>query len=285
MKQLIMLRGLPASGKSTWAKAVVESHPNQYKRVNKDEIRDMIDNGFWSRDTEKFVLRVRDSIIAAALDNGKHVIVDDTNFAPKHEAHLKQMAKAHDAEFVVRNFEASVEDCIERDLKRSRSVGERVIRKMYNDYLRPAVEKIEPDYSLPWCIICDLDGTLAHLNGRNPYDASTCEQDELCLPVFSVIHAVHANCGDDIIFMSGREDKYREQTERWLMGHYAITPLHIYMRSAGDMRKDSIIKRELYEAHVKGKYNVRFVLDDRNQVVELWRSLGLTCFQVAEGDF
>jgi len=57
------------------------------------------------------------------------------------------------------------------------------------------------------------------------------------------------------------------------------------MRKTGDSRKDSIVKREIFEEHIKGKYRIQFVLDDRNQVVEMWRQLGLTCLQVAEGDF
>lgn len=57
------------------------------------------------------------------------------------------------------------------------------------------------------------------------------------------------------------------------------------MRKSGDMRKDSIVKREMFDEHIRGRYNVNFVLDDRNQVVELWRSMGLTCLQVADGDF
>jgi hypothetical protein len=57
------------------------------------------------------------------------------------------------------------------------------------------------------------------------------------------------------------------------------------MRKEGDVRKDAIVKGEIYEKNINGKYNVLFVLDDRNQMVEMWRGLGLTCLQVADGDF
>jgi hypothetical protein len=57
------------------------------------------------------------------------------------------------------------------------------------------------------------------------------------------------------------------------------------MRQTDDNRKDSIIKEEIYDAHIRGKYNVLFVLDDRDQVVQMWRSLGLTVLQCNEGDF
>ena len=58
------------------------------------------------------------------------------------------------------------------------------------------------------------------------------------------------------------------------------------MRATGDVRKDWIVKKELYKAHVKGQYFINFILDDRNQVVDLWRlDLGLPCLQVNYGDF
>jgi hypothetical protein len=58
------------------------------------------------------------------------------------------------------------------------------------------------------------------------------------------------------------------------------------MRRTGDRRKDSVVKRQMYERTVAGKYDVLFVLDDRNQVVDMWRKeLNLACFQVDYGDF
>lgn len=57
------------------------------------------------------------------------------------------------------------------------------------------------------------------------------------------------------------------------------------MRPEGDERKDSIVKQEIYEKYIKDRYNVRFVLDDRNQVVDMWREVGLKVLQVAPGDF
>ena len=81
MKKVYLTKGLPGSGKSTWAKEMVSKNPNSYKRVNKDDLRAMLDNGKHSEDAEKFILNVRDSIILLALENGKHVIVDDTNLA------------------------------------------------------------------------------------------------------------------------------------------------------------------------------------------------------------
>lgn len=278
MIKVFLTKGLPASGKSTWAKKLIEENPNSYKRINKDDLRAMLDNSKHSNDSEKFILQVRDVMILMAIEKGKHVIVDDTNLAPKHETTIREIIKGK-AELIIQDFtDVPLETCIERDLKRAVSVGEKVIRKMYNQYLKPIIKKPEYSFSLQDVVICDLDGTLCLLNGRNPYDASMCEYDELNTVVDSLLF------GKAVILCSGREEKYREQTLKFLKNN-DINFIKLFMRKTGDYRKDCIIKEEIYNDYIKGKYNVEFVLDDRNQVVEMWRNMGLTCLQVAEGDF
>ena len=137
-------------------------------------------------------------------------------------------------------------------------------------------------------ILCDLDGTLALIDHRSPYDASTAEEDTLNHPIGNIIEVyTHQKLYDiAIIFVSGREDKYRPQTEKWLQKHNITNYEALYMRKSGDFRKDTVIKKEIYEQHIAGKYEVLFVLDDRDQVVRMWRKeLGLTCLQVEYGDF
>jgi len=142
-------------------------------------------------------------------------------------------------------------------------------------------------FDKPRVVICDLDGTLSLFEKedksskyyRNPYDASTCDNDMLNEAVKIVLDNF-----SNVILLSGREEKYRAQTERFLDKHQ-VSRLKLLMRPTDDFRKDSVVKEELYNTYVKDKYYVLFVLDDRDQVVKMWRSLGLTCFQVAEGNF
>ena len=278
MIQVILTKGLPASGKSTWARKMIDENPNCYKRINKDDLRDMLDNSKHTDDSEKFILNVRDALILMAIEKGKHVIIDDTNFSTKHENRIRELIKGK-AKLVIKDFtDVPVETCIARDLKRQNSVGEKVIMHMYNQFLKPKQQVIEVIEGLPHAIICDMDGTLALLNGRNPYDASTCENDGLNKVVASLL------IGKNVLIVSGREDKYREQTEKFLSKHN-IQYVMLFMRTTDDIRKDSVIKNEIFDAHIRGKFNIDFVLDDRNQVVQAWRDMGLTCLQVAEGDF
>jgi predicted kinase len=135
--RVILTRGLPGSGKTTWARQVMAASPGMYKRVNKDELRVMLDGGRWSPGNERFVEAVRDQIVVAAIAAGKHVIVDDTNLDPRHERHVRALVGGR-AEVLIEEFDVPLEECIRRDAARPEPVGERVIRQMYEDFLAPA---------------------------------------------------------------------------------------------------------------------------------------------------
>lgn len=133
--------------------------------------------------------------------------------------------------------------------------------------------------------ICDLDGTLALFKDkghRGPFDYGKVSDDELNEPVAEVVRALY-QYGYIPVYLSGRESTCRTQTLLWLQQHKlpGYWPL---MREPNDNRSDVVVKRELYD-QVPSNLDVKFALDDRNQVVELWRSMSIPCFQVAEGDF
>lgn len=140
---------------------------------------------------------------------------------------------------------------------------------------------------LPYAIISDLDGTLASLEGRDPFNGKLSLNDILNDPVANILEVYDNQTlyNISLILISGREEKYREITEKWLkkngINHYSA----LYLRQNGDYRKDSLIKKEIYEKYINGKYDVLFVLEDRDQVVKMWRSLGITCLQVDYGNF
>lgn len=283
MNKITILKGLPGSGKSTWAKEQVEGSPATV-RVNKDELWTMLfadsKRQGWH---EKLVLSVRDNIIISALAHKRNIIVDDTNFNPIHEKKIRQIADAAgNTRVEVKVFDTPLDECIENDLNRDRSVGETVIRQMRNQYIRPTLA-VEQNPELDAAVIFDLDGTLALIGDRDPYDATECEYDKLNYPVFEALMR-HREGGYKIIICSGRSSKYLEQTDRWL-GKHMIEPDLFLMRKEGDKRKDSHVKREMFMSHIIDKYYVEAVYDDRQQVVDTWRDLGLNVFQVADGRF
>lgn len=134
-------------------------------------------------------------------------------------------------------------------------------------------------------IICDLDGTLCLLGDRKPYGKDIdVSKDEVNEPVSWLLHVMQ-DAGYKIIFVSGREDLHEKATVEWLNRHIDFN-YELWMRKTGDYRKDAVIKREIFDNHIKDKYKILFTLDDRNQVVDMWRKeLNLPCFQVDYGDF
>lgn len=281
MKKVIILQGLPASGKSTYAKKLIEDNPNMYKRVNKDDLRAMIDNGKWSKDNEKMILAVRDAIILQALEHGKHVIVDDTNLHHKHVDQITELVKGK-AKVETKFFDITPEEAIERDLKRPVSVGSKVIMRMYNQFLKQKTDQYEPDLHKPTAYIFDVDGTLAQMDGRSPYEWEKVGEDHTREDV-CVMATMLKEAGHKIIIFTGRDGACEEETKHWLWKN-AIHWDHFDIRPEGNTEKDAVIKRRMFDA-IKDDYNILGVFDDRNQVVEMWRSMGLTCFQVADGDF
>lgn len=136
----------------------------------------------------------------------------------------------------------------------------------------------------PKAIICDIDGTLAYMGQRKPYDFENVDQDEVKHATAESVRVFY-NAGYWIILFSGREDSSKGKTAAWLKRN--DIPYHeLHMRKTRDLRKDALVKKELYETHVADKYNVLLVLDDRDQVVKMWREeLNLPCFQVDYGNF
>lgn len=133
-------------------------------------------------------------------------------------------------------------------------------------------------------IICDIDGTLAHMTDRGPYDTSRYHTDIVDETIREIVSRYKAS-GIVIILCSGRSEEFKSTTQEWLH-RFGIAYDLLLMRLPGDRTNDALVKKELYTTHIKDKYDILFVLDDRNRVVDMWRNdLGLKCLQVAPGDF
>lgn len=137
-------------------------------------------------------------------------------------------------------------------------------------------------------IICDIDGTVARFDPtiRTPYEHEKSDQDLPHQHVIDLLNIIRFGATDvDILMVSGRYDKHREITYDWLQKH-KVPFNRLFMRDDDDNRPDNIVKMEIYTNNIEKHYDILFVLDDRNRVVDMWRKvLKLPCFQVAEGDF
>ena len=276
-QMLLMLKGLPASGKSTFSRELCAN--SSFKRINKDELRAMLHDSKHTKTKEKFILKARDALIELALSNGFSVVVDDTNLAEYHEATLAELAKKYKATFEIKFFNVSVDECIKRDLVRPNSVGSTVIRRMYEDHLKP--KPISQNPHLTKAIICDIDGTLAHMVNRGPFDWAKVGEDSLDTQVASILNKFSMD--HYIILLSGRDSICRSETEEWLK-KYRVKYDDLFMRPEGNCEKDTIIKRKLFDDHIANKYYVDFVIDDRASVCRMWHGLGLKLFRVGNPD-
>ena len=133
-------------------------------------------------------------------------------------------------------------------------------------------------------VIVDVDGTLAIMNGRGPFEWTKVYQDRVNEPVADLVRRLKTS-GLSVIIVTGRDGVALDDTKRWLNDN-SIPFDAIFYRPARNFEKDSMIKRRIYDTSIRDNWDIQFVLDDRNQVVKMWREeLGIPVFQVADGDF
>lgn len=298
MKRVIAPRGLPGSGKSTWVAERLAADPRS-ARINNDDLVAASFTGGDRKERGRTLYRMRRALLRAFLaDDGiDTVYLDNTNLNVHTLNDLQMVALEQGASFeVVDDFLAvPVDECIARDATRPEPVGESVIRTMHERQARrlgpwkprdyPPVMPYVNDPALPSCWLFDIDGTLAIRHpDRGIYDLSTVGLDWPNTPVVLAAAALH-DAGEHIIVMSGRDSSAREDTQAWLLEHLGFAP-PLHMRPAGDVRPDYVVKHELFTEHIADIFHVIAVLDDRDQVVNLWRRrLQVPTFQVADGDF
>lgn len=294
---LKILIGISASGKSTWAKEFVAKN-DKWCIVSRDDFRYSWQNrGIVDEKLENLITDMVERSIESLINRGYSVIYDATNLKASYISKIASIVR-YTAKVEYQIFDIPKDTAIERDSKRERTVGIDVITRQYTQYrtlldsfdfeqLNPIPKKyIEPTFdSLKKnCVIFDIDGTLAHTSGkRSPYDYDKVEVDDLDI-VISNIYGSMADSGYFMIVLSGREDSCKEQTKSWLEKNGIVFD-ELFMRKTGDSRKDSLIKEEIFWEHIEPNYNVIAVFDDRDQVVKMWRNLGLKCLQVEPGNF
>lgn len=307
MAKLTVMRGLPASGKTTRAYSLVARGAS---RVSRDELRRSLfnvqDKARLDPVKESVITRVEKDMVFALLATGQDVVVDDMNLRNEYIKSWDLLAQQFDAEFqIVDLTDVPLYVLINRNLNRNDGVPQQLVNELYQRYVKgkphplPYERKqlkdnvvgapyVRPDYK-PKAIIVDIDGTVALHANRSPYDYSLVSTDEPNLPIVQLVKDwAHQNPSGIILFTSGRPDSCRDETEKWL-GRTFLGLVRwnwdLLMRRAEDKRNDSVVKLELFDKYIREDYRVEFVLDDRNRVVDMWRSIGLTCLQVAPGNF
>jgi hypothetical protein len=342
MNKLVLLVGPPGSGKSSYAKMLVES------------------SGTWNRVSQDDQGKGHLAYFNELISMGSDIIVDRMGFDRNQRNRYLDPARKAGYEIEIVVFHVPRDICFERIMGRQdhptingydpdygggcagivRTEEEELehqkaeaIRKIQHkakqansalDTFFTKYERVEdteankvvrlgwnPDIhkTLPVMIV-DLDGTLCNIDHRLHHvrnDNKKKRRWDLFfkeVPGDSVnewckllINRAHYN---PVILCSGRPDSTRKDTEAWLMKHGFAKELyvkengekvidrryrHLFMRHRTDHRQDSIVKEIILEFEIKTRYNVWMAVDDRKQVVDMWRKHGITCLQCAEGDF
>ena len=321
-QEMVIMVGLPGSGKTTAVLKLTTSEPGKWYRVNYDELRRLDPNWKWTPQNEKRMQQDAVDLAKEAARHGLNIIVDNTNVSTRAREKWVRLAEELGITWRFEVLRPTLSSCMDNDAKRpaNERVGRAVIERM-------ALFGGNDPFGKPWLefnhqqlVLVDMDGTLAdcshrrvHIhqpcpgcdgnkftsydgNGRtvctvcsgsgnrkNDWDSffATCIDDPAIKTVCSLVRKVCFFY--TICIVSGRPlDKAGEQTIEWLKRN-EITFDHIFMRNSGDHRPDDLVKEEILK-HLP-KERIAFVLDDRQRVVDMWRRNGLTCLQVAEGNF
>lgn len=299
MKQIIVTVGCPGSGKSTWAQEYCKTRPGWYV-VNRDNIRVGL-MGITNRNEYKYS-KAREQIVTdtakmqimaiMAKESTKGVIVADTNLNENRRDDFKNLAGVEGWSYHEEVFDVPWTELLKRNLHRGEgAVPIDVLRQMFWKFCEyKGMPVYDGTPGKPKAVIFDVDGTLAKMVGRSPYDLEKCDTD-IINPMVVELARSYFRDGYAVIVVSGRESgtkddeiKYKVMTRKWLTDKFIPFTEH-FQREQGDSRGDMIVKEEIFWRDIAPYYDVKLAVDDRAQVVEMWRRIGVECWQVDHGDF
>lgn len=296
-QKILLLRGIPGSGKTTFAQKWVREDTGWRMRVSRDDIALQLFDTFYDQLTGEHeiatVSHMQHSMVNGALKAHLSVVVDDPNLDAQTIREWMSLADRYKVKFEHHDFEMDFTSAL-----KNTSMPEENFRKLYNftvkGKLNPMPEKPEAqhldaslfeyvaDETLPKAIVCDIDGTLARMIGRSPFAYHRVHEDLLIDNVAELVK--HLSQDYQIVFMTGRDESCRDLTTTWLEGHGFVVD-ELYMRADKDTETpDQVLKLDLFNANVRNRFNVVGVFDDRRRVCKMWEEIGLTLFRVGPMD-
>lgn len=295
-QRVILTVGASGSGKTTWTNNFILSQKdkNNWIDINRDKLRDLYShpNKYkFSKVNENTITTIQRELIKESLKLGKSIIISDTNLNKNHRinllAFLSELGYKGKVEFEY--FYLPIQTLLDNNLNRTDSRPLEVIYRMSKQMREEMGKPIyKANKELPKAIIFDIDGTLAHNKGhRGPFEYDKSIDDEVDGFLVEQLRFNYYT-GINIIILTGREsDKDSNKssvTVEWLNKH-GIPFDEIYCRAHKDHRNDAIVKEELFFDNIADRFNVQCVFDDREQVVNMWRDIDVTCYQVAKNLF
>lgn len=303
IKKLILTRGIPGSGKSTWAKAWVAEDPEHRVRLNWDDMRNMM-GPYWvpSREPINKHMLWAGLNMAAYCTRPYDIVIDNMNLNPKDWKQYEEWITTYNqsmnsdetnTQYVLefKDFFISLDECIRRDTMRANPIGEKTIKDIWRRYkhfiqtseVERLVENLRPYTNKPKCVIVDMDSTMCFNVTKRPwYGEGAAEGMINDVPNQGVVDLVKALQNTyPIIVVTGRDTSQAKVTKQWLANH-GIAPEEFYFRTEGDYRKGVEVKTELIN-QVLDKYDIVTVFEDCEPIVKAFRAMGLTVLQPNNG--
>ena len=310
MSRITFTVGAPGAGKTRWAhQEVARRGLQEVQRVNLDDFLTMTHGrefGPLSHPDLRIVKRILLNIIRTIAESGRDVIVDGPNLSTRFPTQVRdELGDQH--QYAIQDFTSKpLEFCIDNDRHRSTKnpwayVGSDEVSKAWTqaqslrrrfggEGLPLWVEELNrsdgiapylADQSLPTAVLVDIDGTVAATDSRGPRGTAVTADSQHRLA--DMLQELGHGHGSRMVVLTGQDEDRRDVFLEWL------TPKNVrcdelHMRRRGDTRRDGVVKLELFNHHVRDRFNIVAAFDDRDRGVRLWRRLGLLTCAITFGD-
>ena len=296
-KKLILTRGIPGSGKSTWARQWVEEDPENRVRINNDDLRNMLGK-YWVTSRENLVSSIKKNMAEEAINRGYDIVVDNMNLNPKEVLFWKDMVKmanmdpdGYKYEIEFKDFFIPLEECIRRDAMRPNPIGEKVIRetwKRYKHFIQTSeveryVNNLRKYTGKPKCIVIDMDSTMCFNTTKRPWFGEGAAEGMINdVPNIGMCDMIRKLQEDFVIVVAtGRDTTQEAVTKEWL-AKQGINADEFYFRTNKDYRKGVVVKKEQIEKILE-TYDIVSIFEDCEPIVQMYREMGLTVLQPNKG--
>jgi predicted kinase len=297
MPKLIILCGPSGAGKTSLAHSIssqLESDGNHFLRINQD---DHTKSGHLT-------------MFKAAIECKRNIVMDRLNFNKEQRARYLNPAKESGYETQIIVMHENYETCLKRCNARldhptitTEEHAKNALNMFFSKYERPTFDEADTvEYRYPnitnrsSAILVDIDGTAANIDHRLYFVDKKDGKKADWKSFFDNIHLDTPNqwCREIvnsmrdknlIVFCSGRPDSLKPQTKKWLEDNKFFYD-YLMMRPRADHRDDKLVKEIILDFEIKTRFaNIKFAIDDRARVVDMWRSRGIVTLACAKGDF
>lgn len=288
---LVVMVGPPGSGKSTYSGQFKDVYGWTY--VNQDAQG----NGHLQ-------------IFKDAVASRQHIVVDRMGFTKHQRSRYLDLAHENGYQTQIVVLHQPYRECFERCMARQghetikdEKAARSAINMFFSKYERVQdneahhVTRIWPEGEKPSVIVCDLDGTLCDVEHRRHFVKKPAGEkkdwvgffrgmaddkpQQWCMDILKKFSEFKQHT---IVYCSGRPDNWKKLTMEWLEKYEAPNG-YLFMRPRSDSRQDNIVKEIILDFEILTRFTPYFMIDDRKQVVDMWRARGYTCLACAEGDF